>query len=83
MSELKSYYDLFKKVKKYKLFEDEKLGIINDLPKYKKFKDFESYKEYLVGCNYNNFTDLCKYEHPHRTMRKFNLSIILIHELFN
>lgn len=83
MSELKSYYNLFNRVKKYKLFEDKKLEIINDLPKYKRFEDFQEYKTYLVECNYNNFNELCKYEHPHRIMKRFNLSITLIHKLFN
>jgi hypothetical protein len=83
MSELKLYHDLFKRIKKYKLFEDKKLGIINDLPKYKKFKDFKEYKEYLIKSDYNNFSEMCKYEHPHRIMRRFNLPITLIRELFN
>ena len=83
MTELKSYPDLFKRVKKYKLFEDKELGVTNDLPKYKRFKNFEEYKEYLVECSYGDFTELCKYEHPHRLMKKFNLPITLIRELFN
>lgn len=82
LSELKSYPELFKKVKKYKLFEDTKLGIVNDLPKYNRFTGFKEYKEYLIKCNYDNFTELCKYEHPHRLMKKWDLSISLIHNLF-
>ena len=82
MSELKKHLDLFKRIKKYKLFENKELSIINDLPKYKKFKNIEEYKKYLINCNYENFTDLCNHEHPHRLLKRWNSDIKIIHNLF-
>jgi hypothetical protein len=82
MTEIKQYPDLFKKIKKYKLFENDELGLINDLPKNKSFKTYTEYEEYLKSCNYSNFQELCKFEHPHRLMNRFNLPISLIHNLY-
>jgi hypothetical protein len=81
MSEIKLYPDLFKRIKKYKLFNNDKLDIINDLPRHKIFKNFEEYKQYLIERNYSDFIELCKYEHPHRLMKKWGLPITLIHNL--
>jgi hypothetical protein len=82
MTEIKQHPDLFKKVKKYKLFENTELDIVNDLPKNKSFKSYGEYEKYLKTCNYPNFKVLCKFEHPHRIMKKFNLPISLIHNLY-
>lgn len=82
MTEIKQYPDLFKKVKKYKLFENVELEIVNDLPKNKSFKTYSEYEIYLKTCNYPNFKVLCKFEHPHRIMKRFNLPISLIHNLY-
>jgi hypothetical protein len=82
MTEIKKYPDLFKKIKKYKLFQNDELGLINDLPKNKSFKTYTEYEEYLKSCNYSNFKELCKFEHPHRLMKRFNLPISLIHNLY-
>jgi hypothetical protein len=83
MSELKKFGELFKKIKKYRLFENSEYNIINDLPSYKKFDNFDDYKNYLIDCNYKSFTELCKHEHPHRLMKKWGLPITLIHGMFN
>jgi hypothetical protein len=82
MTEIKQYPDLFKKIKKYKLFENVELGIINDLLKNKTFKTYGEYEIYLKTCNYPNFQVLCKFEHPHRIMKRFKLPISLIHNLY-
>lgn len=82
MTEIKQHLDLFKKVKKYKLFENTELDIVNDLPKNKSFKSYDEYEKYLKTCNYPNFKVLCKFEHPHRIMKRFNLPISLIHNLY-
>ena len=82
MTEIKQHLGLFKKIKKYKLFENVELGIINDLPKNKSFNTYSEYETYLKTCNYPNFKVLCKFEHPHRIMKRFNLPISLIHNLY-
>lgn len=81
MSELKkNNYVLFKKIKKYDLLIEH--GIVDDLKKYNRFNSFEEYYEYLKNKNYLTFKDLCKHEHPHRIMKRWNLSIKLINKLF-
>ena len=64
MSEISVNVETFNKIKKYKLFTNEEFKIVNDLPIYKRFDNFEDYEEYLMVCNYENFNELCKYEHP-------------------
>ncbi len=73
---------LYRRIKKYRLYEDIYLKIENDLKTKKTFRSFEDYKNYLIHCNYKNFSELCLYEHPHRLLKKWGLSIILIHDLF-
>jgi hypothetical protein len=82
MTEIKQHPELFKKIKKYKLFENVELGIVDDLPKNKSFKSYSEYETYLKTCNYPNFQTLCKFEHPHRIIKRFNLPISLIHNLY-
>ena len=84
MSDIKKVdLNLFNKVKKYKIYNEEILKIENDLPKCKKFSSHIDYISYLKKQNYSNFSDLCTKEHPHRLMKKWNQPIDLIHEIFN
>lgn len=83
MSEIKNKdLDLFKRIKKYKLYENPKYSIIYDLRPNNRFKNYDEYYEYLIKCNYNSFKDLCKKEHPHRLMKKWGLDINLIKNIF-
>jgi len=82
MSEISDNVETFNKIKKYKLFTNDEFKIINDLPTYNRFDNFEDFEEYLTVCNYENFNELCKYEHPHRLMKRWGLPITLIHEMF-
>ena len=79
ISEIKDI-NLIKKIKKYNLYQ--KYNIINDSIKYNRFVNYDEYIKYLKNKNYKSFTDLCKFEHPHRLMKKWGLPIQLIHELF-
>lgn len=73
---------LYKKIIKYHKNNLNDLLIHNDIKKYNYFNNFEEYKTYLLNKKYNNFSEMCKYEHPHRLMKKWNLPISLIHKLF-
>jgi hypothetical protein len=75
-------FDLFKRIKKYKIYEIKEYNIINDLRKNNRFNNFQEYKIHLDKKDYKNFEELCKYEHPHRVLKKWNLPINLIHQLF-
>lgn len=82
MSEIKVIdFELFKKIKKYKIYNDKNLNITFDLKIYKKFENIEQYIKY-VKKQYNNFSDLCKKEHPHRLLKKWNIDIQIIKNLF-
>ena len=74
--------DLFKKIKKYKLYNEKSLKIEIDLPIYKRFSTHTEYINYLKEQEYSSFSDLCSKEHPHRLMKKWGQPISLIHELF-
>lgn len=73
--------DLFKRIKKYKLYKDGELNIIFDLKTIKKFNNIEDYLEY-VKSNYTSFSELCEKGHPHRLLKKWGVDIKIIHELF-
>jgi hypothetical protein len=84
MSEIKIINDvLFKRIKKYKIYEDITLNINNDLKKNKTFKTFDEYQKHLIDSEYKTFSELCEHEHPHRLLKKWKLPINLIHRLFN
>ncbi len=74
--------DLFKKIKKYKLYTENSLKIINDLKTYNKFKNISEYINYLK-LNYMSFNEVCKREHPHRIVKKLGTNIEEIRKIFN
>lgn len=82
MSEIKNIdLELFKRIKKYKLYQNIDLEIVFDLKINKKFDNIENYITF-VKSNYNSFADLCEKEHPHRLLKKWGIDIKIIHELF-
>lgn len=74
---------LYKRILRYKLYTDDSLNIKNDLKKRNTFKNFEEYEKYLIDKNYLSFSDLCDNEHPHRLLKKWNISIQKIHDICN
>jgi hypothetical protein len=74
--------ELYKRIEKYKLYENDNLCIIDDKKRNNCFKSFDSYIEYLKNKNFDSFDRLCKSEHPHRVCKKFKKPILLIHKLF-
>jgi len=74
--------DLYKKIIKYKLYEDSEYNIIYDIKKNNKFENFDLYIQYLKNKKYKSFTELCKYEHPHRIVKMFKQEISSVHNLF-
>jgi hypothetical protein len=83
MSDIKKIdNDLFKLIKKYKLFEKSDLNITNDLKKYHHFESFEEYKNYIIS-KYSSFKELCKYEHPYRTLKKWSIPISELKRILN
>ena len=73
---------LYKKLIKYHKNNLSNLNVLNDIRKNNYFNNFDEYKKYLLNKKYKSFSELCKYEHPHRLMKKWNLPILLIHKLF-
>lgn len=83
LSEIKKIdKDLFKKIKKYKICDDETLSIENDIKKNNKFKNIDEYITYLKTQKYVNFNEMSKKEHPYRLMKKWDLPIIKIKEIY-
>jgi hypothetical protein len=84
MTEIKSEdFDLFKRIKKYKIYNNLDLNIVYDLRPHKTFENINDYISYLKSKNYNNFTELCEKEHPHRLLKKWGIDIKIIHNLFS
>jgi hypothetical protein len=82
LSEIKvNNLELFKRIKKYKIYEDKTFGIINDLKVNKKFINIDEYVKYISD-RFSTFDELCKNEHPYRRLKKWGLPITIIHELF-
>ena len=83
MSEIKKLdIKLYNRIKKYELFNTLEFNIINDVKKYNKHKNIEDYLKYLNEKKYDNFKELCKYEHPHRLIKKWGEDIKIIHDLY-
>jgi|AntRauMFilla1563_2_1112583.scaffolds.fasta_scaffold00263_16 phage anti-repressor protein len=83
MSDIKKLnFELFKRIKKYKLFENIDYKILNDLRTKNKFKNIDDYIKHLNKSKYHNFTEVCKNEHPHRLMKKWGLPIEIIKEIY-
>lgn len=82
MTEIKKInLELFKRIKKYKLYENIELNIIYNLKTNNKFKNIEEYINYIV-LKYSTFSELCKKEHPHRLLKKWGFNIKIIHDLY-
>lgn len=73
---------LCKKIMRYKLYTYNELNITNDFKKYKKFNNYEEFLLHITNKNYSSFTELCKLEHPHRLLKKWNIPIEKIHEIY-
>lgn len=83
ISEIKNLnLSLYKKIRKYRLYENNEYDITNDLTVYMKFKNLEEYLIYLKSCDYKSFDELCKFEHPHRLLKRWNKDIDIIKKLF-
>lgn len=76
LSEIKTLSDdLYKRIIKYRLFEIEKYNIINDKRKNNRYSSYEEYLNYLKNKKYKSFSELLKYEHPYRVLKRFNIEI--------
>ena len=83
MSEIKRLdVILYKKIKKYELFNDVSLKIIDDQKIYKKINSFEEFIEYIKINNIKKYSELCEKEHPHRIMKRLGLPLQKIKDYF-
>ena len=83
MSEIKLIdFELYKIIKRYKLYNKPELLIENDLKSNNKFNSISEYKNYLILKKYSSFNEMCKYEHPYRLVKMFNTDIKEIKELY-
>lgn len=83
MSEIKVIDSiLFKRIKKYKLYNDNQLNIINDLRKQNRFASIDEFLSYLKNKKYKSFAEMCLYEHPYRLAKRWNVSISIIKKLY-
>lgn len=73
---------LFKRIKKYKLYENDDLKIINDTKKHNRFKSIDEYLKYLKEKKYKSFNDMCKFEHPYRLTKRWGISIKTVKEIY-
>lgn len=73
---------LFKRIMKYKIHQDKKHCITNDLKIYNRFKSIDEYIPYLIGKKYNSFNEMCEFEHPYRLMKRWNLPISIVKALY-
>lgn len=73
---------LFNRLKKFDLFKDSSLNIIDDTRKFNKFKTFDEYKEYIISKKFLSFKEVYEKEHPHRLLKKWGIPIREIKNLF-